>query len=151
MRPCRADVAAGHEAIALVRELVTRVRVVPTPRGEAVGLETTTTSLLNVKGSNWYGKVGCGGPILNQTISRCLPSRVALETDLLRLPQEPVDQRWRVLVGHKLQRAPEHDLTYLRFHFTCRPLNQRHSRVGGSLLYTHQNKINGLGDAGSDR
>ena len=30
---------AGHDAIALVRELVTRVRVVPTPRGQAVGLE----------------------------------------------------------------------------------------------------------------
>ncbi|HEY1243435.1 MAG TPA: recombinase family protein [Hyphomicrobiaceae bacterium] len=31
--------AAGHEAINLVRELITRVRVIPTPKGEPIGLE----------------------------------------------------------------------------------------------------------------
>jgi hypothetical protein len=48
---------AGHEAIALVRELVTRVRVVPTPRGEAVGLEIAgdLAALLNV---NEEGPIG---------------------------------------------------------------------------------------------
>src|SRR5262245_55442534 len=48
---------AGHEAIALVRELVPRVRVVPTPRGEAVGLEIAgdLAALLNV---NEEGPIG---------------------------------------------------------------------------------------------
>ena len=49
--------SAGHEAIALVRELVTRVRVVPTPRGEAIGLEIAgdLAALLNV---NEEGPIG---------------------------------------------------------------------------------------------
>ena len=48
---------AGHEAIAFVRELVTRVRVEPTPRGEAVGLEIAgdLAALLNV---NEEGPIG---------------------------------------------------------------------------------------------
>ena len=33
------DDAAGHEAINLVRELITRIRVIPTPKGEPIGLE----------------------------------------------------------------------------------------------------------------
>ena len=49
--------ATGHEAIALVRELVTRVRVIPTPRGETVGLEIAgdLAGLLNV---NEKGPIG---------------------------------------------------------------------------------------------
>jgi hypothetical protein len=49
--------AAGHEAIALVRELVTRVRVIPTCRREAVGLEIAgdLAKLLNV---NEKGPIG---------------------------------------------------------------------------------------------
>jgi hypothetical protein len=49
--------SAGHEAVALIRELVTRVRVVPTPSGEAVGLEIAgdLAGLLNV---NEQGPIG---------------------------------------------------------------------------------------------
>ena len=61
--------SAGHEAIALVRELVTRVRVVPTPRGEAVGLEIAgdLAALLNV---NEQGPIGMGKMVAGACITR---------------------------------------------------------------------------------
>jgi hypothetical protein len=55
--------AAGTEAVALVRELIQRVRVISTPRGEPVGLEIAgdLAAILAMNAGGTTVIDGCGG------------------------------------------------------------------------------------------
>jgi hypothetical protein len=73
---------AGHEAIALVRELVTRVRVVPTPRGEAVGLEIAG-DLAALLGVNEEGPIGMAKMVAGARSPLCYNNRARPKSYLI--------------------------------------------------------------------